>query len=93
MREIKSNEAVFSEHVGEMGKMKDKAYLPLREVKMEETYANSINTLRNSLIDLVLSVEKFGQVSGQDVRRLTELGAAFAKQDQALSRKGGPLGG
>ncbi len=93
MREIKSNESVFHEHAEKMGKLKNEVYLPLRDGNMTETYATSINTLRTSLIDLVVTLEKMGNVTGQDARRLTDLGAAFAKQDQTLGQKGGPLGG
>ncbi len=36
MREIKSNEAVFREYTGEMGKLKNETYLPLQDGNMIE---------------------------------------------------------
>ncbi|WP_270997353.1 DUF3130 domain-containing protein [Listeria seeligeri] len=87
MSEIKVKEANFQKHANKLESASIGRYLPLKNGNMPYSRANSINELRSALIDLVDVVERFQTVTKKDSDRLTQMGTAYATQDQSAGQK------
>ncbi|WP_099225265.1 DUF3130 family protein [Listeria costaricensis] len=60
-------------------------YYPLKDGNMPYSQSNSINALRENILQLVISVENFGNAAQQDAIRIKQMGEAFAEKDKDLS--------
>lgn len=86
MAKIKIRQSKMNSYATNFGDCAEELdYYPLKEGNMPYSQSNSINGLRENILQLVLSVENFGSAAQQDAIRIKQMGEAFAEKDKDLS--------